>query len=174
MEVRFVAPDLRRLDEVATEALALVLFEDERPLRREAGLVDWRLCGAISRLLLRGRASGRRGETVLLPGWPRLPFEKVFLFGAGSSAEFDDAVADGVVERMLSTLDAALVRGSTVSLPGRATGRIEPDHAMKIFLGRAAMHPEQDHAYVIEPPEAARAMMPVVERERRREHADEI
>ncbi|MEZ4337747.1 MAG: M17 family peptidase N-terminal domain-containing protein [Sandaracinaceae bacterium] len=172
MEVRFVPPDLRRLDELGSEALALCFFEDERPLPREIGLVDWRLCGAISKILLRGRASGALGETVLLPARPRLPFEKLFLFGVGRVADFDDAVVDGVIERMLTTLDRAFVRTSVVSLPGRCTDRIAPEHAMKIFLGRAAMHPEQDSAVVIEPADAQRAMMPVVERERRRERAE--
>lgn len=58
MEVSFVVPDLRRLDELKSEAIALAFFEDERPLRGAMGLLDWRLCGALSRLILRGRASG--------------------------------------------------------------------------------------------------------------------
>ena len=172
MEVRFVTPDLRRLDELKSEALLLTFFADERPLRREVGLVDWRLCGALSRVLIRGRAIGEVGETVLVPGQPRLPFDKIFLFGAGPIADFDDAVVDGIVERMLTTLDRALVRTCVVSLPGRPSDRIEPEHAIKIFLGRASMHPEQDQATIIEPPDAQKAMMPVVERERRRERAE--
>lgn len=171
MEVRFVAPDLRRFDELRSEALALCFFEDERPLRRAVGLVDWRLCGAISRLIIRGRFSGALGEAVLVPGQPRLPFDKLFLFGAGHSDAFDDAVVDQVVEHILTTLDRALVRTSVVSLPGRSTDRIDPEHAMKIYLGRATQHPEQDRVTIIEPPDAARAMKPVVEAERRRERA---
>ena len=172
MEVRFVAPDLRRLDELNSEALALAFFEDERPLRRAAGLVDWRLCGRISRMLLRGRVTGELGEALLVPGRPRLPFDKLFLFGAGERARFDDAVADAVVERMLSTLDRALVRTSVVALPGRSDDAIAPEHAMAIWLGRAGQHPEQDQVTLIEPLEAQRAMMPVIERERRRERAE--
>jgi len=174
VEVRFVSPDLRRLDELKSEALVLSFFEDERPLRRAVGLADWRLCGQISRMIIRGRASGRLGETVLIPAQPRLPFEKLFLFGAGRIDAFDDAVVDGIVERMLTTLDRALVRTSVIALPGRTSARIEPSHAIKIFLGRAAQHPEQDRVTLIEPPDAQRAMMPVVERERRRERAESL
>ena len=142
--------------------------------RRARRLVDWRLCGAISRILLRGRATGALGETVLIPAQPRLPFDKLFLFGVGRVSQFDDAVVDGVVERILDTLDRALVRTSVVSLPGRCTDRVRPEHAMKIFLGRAAMHPEQDQVCIIETAGGQRAMMPVVERERRRERAEGI
>lgn len=171
MEVLFVAPDLRRLDELKSEALALAFFEDERPLRGPLGLIDFRLCGQLSRLLLRGRACGARGETVLVPTRPRLPFEKLFLFGAGPSDSLDLARFDEIVERMLATLDRARVRASVLGLPGRTGDRIGPVQAMEVFLARAAAHPEQDQVTLIEDTDAQRVMTPVVERERRRVRA---
>jgi hypothetical protein len=172
LDVMFVAPDLRRLDELKSEALALAFFEDERPLRGALGLCDFRLCGQLSRLLVRGRARGALGETVLVPTRPRLPFEKLFLFGAGRADELDVARFDAVVERMLETLDLARVRASVVGLPGRTSDRIRPVKAMEIFLARAAAHPEQDEVTLIEDADAQRAMTPVVERERRRVRAE--
>lgn len=172
MDVGFVTPDLRRLDELKSEALALSFFEDERPLRGALGLVDWRLCGQVSRLLLRGRASGAFGETVLVPTRPRLSFEKLFLFGAGRFADLDEARFEAVVERMLTTLDRARVRASVVALPGRSLERPAPERAMELFLRRAASHPEQDSVVLVESPTGQRAMNPVVERARRRERAE--
>lgn len=171
MEVLFIAPDLRRLDELKSEALALAFFEDERPLRGPVGLVDFRLCGQLSRLVLRGRARGAYGETVLVPTRPRLPFEKLFLFGAGPADALDASRFADVVERMLVTLDRARVRASVVGLPGRTGDRIGPVEAMEIFLARAAHHPEQDQVTLIEDADAQRAMAPVVEREHRRVRA---
>ncbi|HJL17253.1 MAG TPA: M17 family peptidase N-terminal domain-containing protein [Sandaracinaceae bacterium LLY-WYZ-13_1] len=172
MDVEFVTPDLRRLDELKREALALTFFEDQRPLRGALGLVDWRLCGQISRLLLRGHVTGALEDTVLVPTRPRLPFEKLFLFGAGRLAELDEPRFESVVERMLDTLDRARVRASVVALPGRSVDRFPADRAMEIFLRRAAAHPEQDSVTLIEVPDGQRAMTPVVERERRRERAE--
>ena len=54
MEVAFVAPELRRLDELTGEVLCCALFEDERPPLGVASLVDWRLGGALARQLVRG------------------------------------------------------------------------------------------------------------------------
>ena len=172
MEVRFVSPDLRKLDELKSEALALTFFEDERPLRGALGLIDWRLCGRISRMLLNGRASGALSERILIPGRPRLPFQKLILVGAGRRDALDDAVFSEVVEDLLTTLDRARVRQSVIALPGRALDRIRPEVAMAIFLGRSAAHPEQDQVTLIEPPEAQREMLPVFERARRRERAE--
>lgn len=170
MEVSFVLPDLRRLDELKSEALALVLFEDERPLRGALGLVDWRLTGQISRLLLRGHARGAPGEAVLVPTRPRLPFEKLFLFGAGRRAELDEARFRRVVDRALTTLDRARVRASVLGLP--AHERMAPQRKMELFLELAPGHPEQDEVTLIEDADAQRAMTPVVERERRRIRAE--
>ncbi len=172
MEVRFVAPDLRCLDELKCEALALPFFEDERPLPGALGLVDWRMCGEISRLLLRGRARGALDEKILVPTRRRLTIDKLFLFGAGSSESFDSDRFCAVVERMLVTLDRAKVRASVLRLPGPSSERIAPERAMELFLERAAAHPEQDQVTLIEELEAQRAMVPVVERERRRVRAE--
>lgn len=170
MEVRFVPPDLRRIDELKSEALVVPHFSDERPLRGALGLVDWRLCGRVSRLILRGRMSGELGETTLVPARPRLPVDKIFIIGAGPAAGLDDSVFAAVVKRMLDALDRARVRASVISLP-RAS--ITPERAMTIFLECAGASSAQDVVTFIELPDAQRAMMPVVERERRREQAEE-
>lgn len=172
MDVSFVAPDLRKLDALKREAIALPFFEGERPLRGALGLVDWRLAGLVSRVLLRGHANGNLGETVLLPTKRRLPFEKLFLFGAGAPSELDEARFEEVTARMLDTLDAARVRSSVIALPGRAVGRIDPTVAMQRFLRHASEHPEQDSTILIEDSDGQRAMQPVLERERRRARAE--
>jgi hypothetical protein len=171
MEVRFVVPDLRRLDQLKSEALALPFFEDERPLRGALGLVDWRLCGQVSKLLVRGRARGATGETVLVPTRPRLPFEKLILFGAGKKDDLDAVRFVAIVERMLTTLDRARVRASVLALP-RHGDKVPAARAMEIFLVLAARHREQDQATLIEDADAQRAMMPIVEREKRKALAD--
>ncbi len=68
----------RRLD------LAVVAyFEDERPLRGLGAFLDWRSCGALSRLLRSGYCTGRAGEAVLMPGRRDLPSVRVVLYGLG-------------------------------------------------------------------------------------------
>jgi len=69
------------------DALVVPLPEDERPLRGDAGRVDWRLSGQLSRLLLDGFASGRRGEAVLLPADARVASRRLLLAGVGPAAE---------------------------------------------------------------------------------------
>lgn len=172
MEIRFVAPDLRALDALRCEAIALPIFEDERPLRGAAGLADWRLCGRISRLLVRGHVCGARGERVLVPARPRLAFEKLFLFGLGARAAFDEAAFGAASAEILHTLGEVKARSACVALPGRALERIGAERALELFL--AAIDPamlEQDELWLIESHDAQRAMSTVLEHARRRQRA---
>src|SRR4051812_10330977 len=89
MELRFIAPDLRRLDEVGCEVLACGLFADERPPRGTGGLIDWRTAGSLCHLIERGFLTAARGEVMMIPLRPKLPFDKALLFGLGERQHFD-------------------------------------------------------------------------------------
>lgn len=49
------------------QGLVVTCFENERPLRGLAGLLDWRFQGAISQCLKVGAVTGRAGEVVYMP-----------------------------------------------------------------------------------------------------------
>lgn len=172
MDVHFVIPDLRRLDALQCEALAIGFFEDERPARGALGLLDWRMCGAVSRLLTGGRLTGEPGERMLLPTYKRFPFEKLFLFGLGSRADFDAKVFVEVTRDMLATLTRAGVRSAAVGLPGRANDLIEPREAMEKFLDVAEVDGDQDEVTLVESLEAQKTMTVIMEQAKRRARAD--
>ena len=170
MDIRFVPPDLRRLEGLKGEAMCVPLFQDERPLRGAGGLVDWRLSGRLSRLLLDARLVGERGEKLLLPARPKLPFDKLFLFGLGKREGFDAEVFGATVRIVLETLEKARVRSSVWVLPGRAQGRIDAVEAMERFLPLVE-HADADEITLVEEPGAQREMEPIVERAKRRARA---
>ncbi|MDB4931377.1 MAG: cytosol aminopeptidase [Myxococcaceae bacterium] len=168
MEVRFVPLDLARIDLLRMEVLALPFFADERPLKGTAGLCDWRLCGALSRILVGGRVTGAADEVTMVPGRPRLPFEKIILFGEGEAADFDAAAAERVTARLLMTLAGLRLRSVALSLPGRGAGRVGAGEAMRWFLQSLAESDELDEVVIVDDVEAQRAMVPVLEAARRR------
>src|SRR5262245_31589340 len=104
MELRFIRPELVELDRVGMEVLAAATFADERPPRGVAGMFDWRSTGKLSRWIQEGWFTGDLGEVLMTPVRPRLPFDKLILFGAGQSSEFDDSIFCALVERMLATM----------------------------------------------------------------------
>ena len=171
MELRFVAPELRRLDALTCEAAALPYFAEERPFRGALGLLDWRLRGRLAELRARGWLTGAMGEGLLLPARRRTSFDKLFLFGLGERAAFSAEAAEASVTRMLDTLEAARVRVFALTLPGRSIDVLAPEDAMGAFLRAAAGREELDEAVVLEAPEAQRVMEPLLARARRRARA---
>jgi hypothetical protein len=169
VELRFISPDLRRLDEVGCEVLASCIFADERPARGTSGLVDWRLAGTLSRLMQRGFVTGAAGEVTMIPLRPKLPFDKALLFGLGERRSFDDVVFRLAVGRMLHSMEGLCARAAVVELPGRHAGVIGAEDATDILLELAGGRPEHDVWTLIEPPEDQKRIAARMIEQRRRD-----
>jgi hypothetical protein len=150
MDFRFVAPDLRRLDSAGAEVCVASIWGDERPARGFAGLLDWRLGGRLATLMQSGFVRGHRGEVLLVPGKPHVPFEKVIMVGLGARATFgEDGFREAIV-RISTTLEGLRVRRAVVELPGRASGAIEPESAIALTLDCIGASSEHDTWWLVE------------------------
>lgn len=172
MDVRFVAPDLRKLDVLDAEAIVVPVHSDERPLRGTTGLLDWRLSGRCSQLLVRGRLTGREGERVLLPTAGRLAFDKIVLVGAGPSDRLDREHARGVITAMLELLDGLRIRRAALALPGRTWELLDATAAMETLAPKILEPHEQDAITIVDHPDEHRAMQRALEAARRKHRAD--
>jgi hypothetical protein len=168
VELRFTLPSLRKLDLLGTEVILAGVASDETPPQGLAGLLDWRLAGRISKLIERGFVTGKVAEVVLVPGKPKLPFDKVLLFGVGSRADFSEPVYRVVVEKMLGTLEGLRARSAVVELPGRHFDGIRPDRAADILLECAGSKPMHDTWTLAETLESQRLVTQHMIQERRR------
>ncbi|MDB4987357.1 MAG: cytosol aminopeptidase [Myxococcaceae bacterium] len=174
MEFRFAPMTLLSLDDLKTEVLCLPVFSDERPLRGAAGLVDWRLCGRLSDLLVRGDLTGSFGQALLMPPPERrLAAERLLLLGAGVRAELDEArfrvLTKALVERVL----ALRVRTAAIALPHASLPWLDPVRAIDLLLEQTLSHSERlDELVLVDTHEAQRQMEPRIDRARRRAQAD--
>ena len=163
-----MVPELRHLDEVGSEVLACGVFADERPPHGTAGLVDWRLSGQVCRLMMGSYLTGKRGEVLMLPLRPKLPFDKALLFGLGCRLDFDEAVFREVTSHMLRAMEGLSARSAVVELPGRQRGAIDAERATDILLELAVGRPEHDIWTLIETsPDQKRITARVSEQRRR-------
>ncbi len=71
---------LAAIDALDVDALA-VFVGPERPLQGFAGYADWRLCGAVSRVIRSGFFGGGMDEALLLPSGGRVRAGRIFCFG---------------------------------------------------------------------------------------------
>ena len=169
MELRFLAPDLRRLDETSSEVLACGLFSDERPPHGAVGLLDWRLAGRLSGLMRDGFLVGAPGEVLMVALRPKLPFDKGLIFGLGPRAEFDETAFRRVLQRMLETMEGLCARSATVELPGRHVRAIGAERATTVLLELAADRSGHDTWTLLESPEDQKSVSARLMEQRRRD-----
>ena len=168
MDLRFISPHLRRLDCASTEVLVASVLEDERPAHGVAGLVDWRLCGRLSRLMQSNFVTGRLDEVVLLPGKPHLPFDKLLFFGIGKRTDFGERVYRAAVLKILATLEGMRARTAVVELPGRHFNGLPAEQSAAILLELSQERPGHDVWTLVDTPDAQRLISQLLVQERRR------
>jgi hypothetical protein len=168
MDFRFVTPNLRSLDTTGAELMACAIWQDERPMRGVAGLLDWRLVGALSQLGQRGLLRGELGEVVFVPGRPRVAFEKLLVFGLGPKSGFGEDIFRRVVSHMLRALEGLRVRRAVVELPGRSDGILEAQRACELVLECVGNSEAHDAWWLVEPPDAQRRISERVQQDERR------
>lgn len=168
MDFRFVAPDLKKLDDASGEVVACSIWADERPLSGLAGLLDWRLAGRLSSLARDTFLAGTLGEVLFVPGKPRLGFDKVIVLGLGPRAAFGDDAFREAVRRLVSTLDGLAVRRAVVELPGRGDDAITPERATELVLEQIATRSDRDAWVLVEPLHTQKQIAQRAQDERRR------
>ena len=118
-EVRAQEMGLEPLDgSTDLDALCLFVAEDERPLQGLSGYVDWRLCGQLSRLLVKGFFLGQPKEKVLLPSEGRIGMPRIFALGVGKQNQIDPPRLSEVFAEAAATLNKAGSRSVAIGVPG--------------------------------------------------------
>jgi hypothetical protein len=154
----FTAASTRGLDELQTQLIVLPFFSDERPLRGATGLVDWRLCGALSRKLMSGYIQGSFGEKALLTTPPKLQADGLLLVGLGESSGFSARIAENACFLIGDALTEAKVSTAALALPGRSIGLFTALEAMQIWLACSDAALDLEELSVIEEAAAHRSL----------------
>jgi hypothetical protein len=154
----FVSATTASLDELQTEVIVLPFFSDERPLRGAAGLIDWRLCGALSRKLMAGYLDGSFGEKALVTAPPKLKSEALLLVGLGTSTAFDTAAAESACALIAAALAEARVSTAALGLPGRSLGLLPALEGMQLWIAASPRDSELEEVSIIERAEEHRAL----------------
>ena len=92
-------------------------FQDERPLQGSSGWIDWRLNGALSRILIDKRLTGEWKETTLIPSQGRLMPRLILLIGLGKLKEYSYLRVRELPRYLLESLEKLRVSNICLSLP---------------------------------------------------------
>lgn len=118
MKFALRAPTLEQLDELSGTCLVLTAFSDDRPFRGLTSLVDWRLNGQLSRLLLREFVDAHFQESLLAPVSGRLPFQRILLVGMGRRTEFGAQRFEDICRFVFRSLVGLGITDVAMTLPG--------------------------------------------------------
>ena len=114
MKSRLSATDI---DKIETEAIVLLFFSNERPLKGPTGLIDWRMNGSISRLISKGMISGEKGEATLILPNKRIKSKKILMAGLGDSSAFGEAGLKDTANAIIRQLDKISIKNFVVAIP---------------------------------------------------------
>jgi hypothetical protein len=158
VEVYLLPLDLARWDQAPGGDLFVVpIWNDVRPLRGAAGLLDWRLNGRLSECLREERFTGEPAERLLLPT-KRIPWRAVLALGLGSARDFDEDRFRAVLDTAFAVIRGLGLATMAAALPGRETDRLAPDRAAELFRESAQDRPHVAALTLLDTPAALKVM----------------
>jgi hypothetical protein len=106
------------LEAMRAEVAVACCFDEDRPLRSDAGRADWRLCGLLSEVLAAGAARG----VVLAPSFGRLRAPRLLLLGLGSRKDFGPEVVRAACAAAIARTHALGAGSLAMGMPGEWGG----------------------------------------------------
>ena len=94
--------------DATSRVLICSIYEDQRPLKGTAGVLDWRLRGFLSRFLKGGRINGKRNELVYIPFEHHGTMRHLLLVGLGpvhGDKDLGDKFSTELLTRVSSTVE---------------------------------------------------------------------
>jgi hypothetical protein len=104
-------------DRLPGEVLVVPLFADQRPLAGPVAVVDWRLDGTVTRMILAGELSGRQGEVLAMPTNAKFAAPWVMITGCGRWRTLDCRGYSALAGRLLKLAARAGIRELALCLP---------------------------------------------------------
>lgn len=94
-------------DDLEAEAVVVLYFSDKRVLDGPGALLDWRLNGQLTRMLLNGDIQGKAGEHVMLQNNGKLKADWVLFVGGGKWAGLCEETHAALIRHMLGVAGQA-------------------------------------------------------------------
>jgi len=141
------------LDETETQLALILAYQNIRPLRGQAGLVDWRLNGYLSTLIMKHRFDGNLGEALLMPAQGRLAARELMLLGLGDSKGIHEQDFPKFVSMILEKILQKKETSVSLSLSDLAQGMFEWRNTVRLFVSMLSGREEHYQVSLIEPRE---------------------
>lgn len=139
------------LDEIENDLALILAYQNVRPLRGQAGLLDWRLNGYLSDLILGNRFQGGMGEALLMPSQGRVGVKELLILGLGDSTQIKDQNIPHYVSLILEKLLRKKNRSFCLSLSDLTQGMFEWRNTVRLFVSMLSGKEEDYQVSLLEP-----------------------
>ncbi|MDW7645738.1 MAG: M17 family peptidase N-terminal domain-containing protein [Desulfuromonadales bacterium] len=127
-------------DKLDGEVIVSFIFEDQKPVRGAAALLDWRLRGLLTKKLLDGFIGGEAGQRLAVLTDHRVSADWVMFFGGGKSQSLDTKKMESLARQALETVYRAGFRRVALALILPAQERQESlQGAIESFLAGSSL-----------------------------------
>lgn len=122
------------LDEISSQLSLVTAFQDVRPLKGRAGLVDWRLNGRLSKFMREQKFKGEKGEALLMPSRGRIDSSELMILGLGKKSEIHDPEVPHLLTLIVEKLLHKKCHSFSLSLSDLIPGMFEWRNAVRLFV----------------------------------------
>lgn len=140
----------KTIDEVSSQLALVTTFEDVRPLKGSAGLVDWRLNGKLSRFFVQKKMKGDKGEALLMPTRGRLDSTELLVLGMGPKSKLQDSETPHIINSIVERLLMKKSRSFCLSISDLIPGMFEWRNAVRLFISMISGRGEEMKITLVE------------------------
>ncbi len=140
----------KTIDEIPAQLALITTYEDVRPLKGSAGLVDWRLNGKLSRLFIQNKMKGSKGEALLMPARGRIDSQELLVLGMGPRVNIQDADTPQIINSIVEKLLMKRANSFCLSFSDLIPGMFEWRNALRLFVSMLSGRNEDMNVTLVE------------------------
>lgn len=138
LHIKFTA---HPFDKLVSQLAIVTTFADERPLSGTAALLDWRLNGRLSRLIIESQYQSDLKELLLMPAEGRIGSKAILVCGLGRREHFSEAVTNQYIQFILETIHKQKITDFIISFSDIITDRFEWRNSVRLFVSKIYDYP---------------------------------
>lgn len=143
-------------DKLETRCAVATIFSDQRPLKGVAALLDWRLNGRLSEVLMVNRFEGELGETLLMPSEERVRASEIMVLGLGVQSQFNESHVGAFTQQLLEKMKQKKMNDFMICFSDFIQDRFEWRNSIRLLVSKLHDYSEIEAVVLCEPEESVR------------------
>lgn len=132
----------RPFDKLQTQCAVVTTFADQKPFQGNAALLDWRLNGRLSQIVMRSRFGAEFKEVLLMPSEGRLQSKAVLVFGLGARNQFNESSVGNFIHFFLDSIARQKITSFLVSFSELIPTHFEWRNSVRLLVSKLHDFPE--------------------------------